>query len=118
MFDVNVLGVKYSVVFATNDDDKAIKDCDGYCDTSTKTITIKKMKDEEKENPFCVKDLRAYTGKVLRHELLHAILYESGLSCNSDWALTEEMIDWFAIQFEKIANIYSDAVTNLGKEEI
>ena len=48
----------------------------------------------------------------MRHEILHAFLYESGLrenSCTSfAWAENEEMIDWFAIQFPKILKIYGE----------
>ena len=55
-------------------------------------------------------NLEAYKNKIARHEVLHAFLYESGLSNNSlsadGWAENEEMVDWFAIQFYKIANVY------------
>ena len=33
----------------------------------------------------------------------HAFLYESGLAENSAWAQEEEMVDWFAKQFPKLA---------------
>ena len=43
---------------------------------------------------------------TLRHEIIHAFLFESGLhSCSNDikcLALNEEMIDFFALQYEKI----------------
>lgn len=39
----------------------------------------------------------------MRHELIHAFLGESGLRSDSEWAENEEMVDYFAIQFEKIA---------------
>ena len=45
--------------------------------------------------------------RILRHEITHAFLFESGLNWDSSilqdgWATNEEMIDWFAIQGEKI----------------
>ena len=44
--------------------------------------------------------------RVLRHEIIHAYLEESGLSANSNmipaWAQNEEMVDWLAIQSSKI----------------
>ena len=49
-----------------------------------------------------LKNLKAYEHKVLRHEIIHAFLDQSGLACNSDWAKNEEMIDFFAMQFPKI----------------
>ena len=43
---------------------------------------------------------------LLRHEIVHAFLEESGLSTNSDsidaWARNEEIVDWIAIQGPKI----------------
>lgn len=44
--------------------------------------------------------------KTLRHEIIHAFLFESGLgydSCPSEsWAANEEMVDFFAHQSHKI----------------
>ena len=50
--------------------------------------------------------------EILRHELIHAFLYESGLNFSSHtiedcgWACDEELVDWIAIQFPKIYKIY------------
>lgn len=52
-----------------------------------------------------IKDLKKFRDKVTRHEIIHAFLEESGLADNSEWARNEEMIDWFAIQLPKIANV-------------
>ena len=48
---------------------------------------------------------------TLRHEILHAFFYESGLWCDSyvyknPWPMNEEMIDWFAIMSPKIFKVY------------
>ena len=40
--------------------------------------------------------------KNLRHEIVHAFLFESGLAENSEWAYNEEMVDWIAKQGPKI----------------
>lgn len=52
------------------------------------------------------KDLYVYKQQVLRHEILHAFLCESGLSACShksdNWAADEEIVEWLAIQFPKI----------------
>ena len=57
-------------------------------------------------------DLNSYTKKVLRHEIIHAFLYESGLWNNSGdveaWAQSEEMTDWFSIQFPKILRAFQE----------
>jgi hypothetical protein len=41
----------------------------------------------------------------MRHELIHAFLFESGLDCCS-WADKEEIVDWIAIQFPKLQNVF------------
>lgn len=50
------------------------------------------------------KDLQQYKNSVMRHEIVHAFLYESGLDVCSKgaWAKNEEMVDWIAIQFPKM----------------
>ena len=49
---------------------------------------------------------------TLRHEIIHAFLHESGLSGSSatdvPWAMNEEMVDWFAIQFPKIIKVFTE----------
>lgn len=66
-----------------------------------------------KQSAESVKDLIAYQKKVLRHEIVHAFLYESGLWQNAYgskcWAKNEEMIDWMAIQIPKIQRAYKEA---------
>ena len=55
-----------------------------------------------------------YWKKTLRHEIMHAFLNESGLSDSSNqyggaWAKNEEMVDWIALQGEKIYNAWKEA---------
>lgn len=103
---INILGVYYCIRYRTEEDDKTLKDCDGYVDYSLKDITILKINEEDKSD-------KEYKKKVLRHEIIHAFLHESGLSFSSSdtehWAINEEMIDWFAIQSPKIYKAYKDA---------
>jgi hypothetical protein len=59
-------------------------------------------------------NLAEYNKKVLRHEIIHAFLHESGLSGNSlqyegAWSQCEEMVDWIAIQFPKMLRAFQDA---------
>ena len=102
MQKINILGTEY-IIYDDKKDDRFINQ-DAFCDSSTKEILIHpdilKPKEESK------KDLSYYKRQVLRHEIIHAYLYESGLDTSSmrpyDWATNEEMIDWFAIQSPKI----------------
>jgi hypothetical protein len=51
--------------------------------------------------------------ETIRHEIVHAFLNESGLGWNAlpnerAWAKNEEMVDWIAIQFPKIAKVFRE----------
>lgn len=105
--EVNVLGTEYTVDIMAKGEDPRLEDNDGYCDTSEKLCVIDDM--AEAENDVSAKgDLKSYQKQVIRHELIHAFLFESGLDVNS-WAYNEELIDWIAIQFPKIAKAFAEA---------
>lgn len=105
---VPVLGVPYSVYEGTTIDFPDLCDCDGYCDTTIKRIVVSDMS-ESTGKPGAKADLEHYKRKVIRHELTHAILFESGLSNNSSWAENEEAVDWIAIQFPKLLVMFQTA---------
>ena len=56
---------------------------------------------------------RLDTRKVLRHEIIHAYFYESGvwdMSGSSEaWARDETITDWFAIQAPKMLKTFQEA---------
>lgn len=103
---ISVLGVPYTLEYRTKAKDPELSECDGYCDTSVKLCVARKYTEAERREPGSKKDLDAYTRKCMRHELIHAFLYESGLSINSHtadgWASNEEIVDWMAIQGPKL----------------
>ena len=98
---VDVLGTKYVIIQSNKVDDLTLENCDGYCDTTVKKIVI----DSFQESPNSLENLSEYRKKVIRHELVHAFLFESGLGCNS-WADKEEIVDWIAIQFPKLMDVF------------
>lgn len=102
---IDILGTKYNVEIRNANEDPQLSECDGYCDWTLNLITIEKFKPEI----HSIKDLDKYSRKVLRHEILHCFVRESGLAESSSWARNEEMIDFFAIQFEKIYDIFKKA---------
>lgn len=100
---VNVLGTDYEIMREVPpEEDSKMKDSDGYCDFTTKQIKISLMEPDDKT----FNDLDAWEQKVIRHELVHAFMYESGLDCNSEWGRDETLIDWIAIQMPKIAEVF------------
>ena len=76
---VSVLGTPYTIFEGTTIDFPDLSDCDGYCDTTIKNIVVSDMSEAE-GRPGAKADLNHYKRKVIRHELIHAILFESGLS--------------------------------------
>ena len=101
--NINILGIKYKIIKNANIKKyPKLKECDGYCDTSIKQIVVAKFESDD----MSLENLEYYTKKVLRHELTHAFLYESGLWNNSAFGDNEELTDWIAIQFEKMLDVF------------
>jgi hypothetical protein len=94
---VDVLGTQYSINESNKLDDLNLENNDGYCDTSIKRIVI----DTFKDFPGSKQNLDEYKKQVIRHELVHAFLFESGLD-GCSWAKDEEIVDWIACQFPKM----------------
>ena len=124
MKKVNVLGTEYTIIERPEEEDERLKKHDGYCDSSTKTIVLLKYEDD----PMNKEDMSYFRKQILRHEIIHAFLSESGLeacgnSFGGSWALNEEMVDWIAIQAPKLFAAFSEVdaidmpthtVTNTG----
>lgn len=98
---VNVLGTDYTIKKMNMVEEPELEQCDGFCDHTTKTIVISDIQ----ERPGSVEDLDTYTKGVIRHELVHAFLFESGLGADS-WGIDEEIVDWIAYQFPKMAEAF------------
>ena len=106
---VNILGTEYKIRMKTDEEEPYFQlgIADGYFSGLEKEITIlncfvcARIKDESSiYKAERMKD-------ALRHEIVHAFLYESGLDTDSHqekeaWARNEEMVDWIAKQGHKI----------------
>jgi hypothetical protein len=106
---VHILGTEYKILIIEEGDYRYSREADGWCDTSAKEILLYNYK----QSVHSVKDLVAYQKQVLRHEIVHAFLFESGLwasSLNGNcWAKNEEMVDWIAIQEPKLNKAFKEA---------
>ena len=100
-FEIEILGKVYKVQFRDLSDPR-LENADGYCDWTTNEIVVRSKFPEDVNN---VGELNTYKLKVLKHELVHAFLFESGLAENS-WAANEEIVDWIALQFDKIVRAF------------
>lgn len=102
--NINILGQEYEII--KEKDNKRMKNLDagGLCETYTKQIFI----DDFEITESTLLNSEEYKKKVLRHEIIHAFLHESGLDINSEWARNEEMVDFFAMQFKKILKAFEE----------
>lgn len=110
-FKVNILGSEWSVKFGNEEEYPNLAEMDGYTDLSTREIVVDDMKTSQGQIGAKA-DLESYQKQVVRHEIIHAFLLESGLDSNSNsadsWAVNEEMVDWFAIQSPKIFKVFDE----------
>ena len=111
---LNILGTDYKFEFKSESEEPKLQDKDGFCDTTVKRIVIRTDYNNDVDT---VEDIEYYISKVIRHEIIHAFLYESGLSCNS-WGENEEIVDWFAIQFEKITNVIDNILVEVYNDGV
>ena len=105
---INVLGTDVRILFKKEADDPKLKNMVGYFDSSKSLIVVKILEPDD----YSLGDLEKYQLEILRHEIIHAFLHESGLDACAgsadSWATNEEMVDWFAIQSPKIFKVFRE----------
>ena len=100
---VSVLGTGYRIIEDNCNNDPLLKNSFGYTDYTSKKIVITDFRNEEIE----IEDVAKYRKQVIRHELIHAFLCESGLHEKCEWH-NEEMVDWLAMQAPKLQKIFKE----------
>lgn len=104
---VSILGVDYSIEFSTGKEDSHLETYAGYVDTTTKTIIVREMNDR-----IDLENKRYFQKEIIRHEIIHAFFYESGLDNNvehTSLGVEETIVDWIAIQFPKMLKAFQEA---------
>ena len=99
---ISILGELYTIYIRRTEDDANLKDSDGYTDFSAKEIVMRDINSIS----FTIKNPMVYWNKVLRHEILHAFIRESGICEYFDEMDEEQIVDWVAYQFPKIQKVY------------
>lgn len=103
---VNILGAEWTICELTEAEDSLLLEMDGYCDKTLRRIVISKP-----SRNCSLGDYQVYRKKIIRHEIIHAFLYESGLWENFEhpkWGHDEAMIDWIAVQFPKMYKVFQE----------
>jgi hypothetical protein len=114
---VNILGTEYTIETVKVSECDYLRDNNlcGTCKYRERKILIADTSEEGYFVKTTEEAQRAYTNEIIRHEIIHAFLYESGLGENSHiygnrgWATNEEMIDWFALQYPKMHKAFEEA---------
>lgn len=107
---VNILGTKYTIEFKDVNQDKKLETLFGYCYRTSKRIVVSNMY----RSVHSVDNLEMETNKILKHEIIHAYLYESGIASDTNTQFLgddnhcEFYIDWFAMQSEKIFKTFEE----------
>ena len=101
---VNILGTEYDVKLL-DDRDETMKamSCDGYTEKKKKKIRVLDV--TKNTDSGQQEDIERYQKLILKHELIHAFLYESGIDFKMQFH-NEEMVDWLAMQFPKISEVF------------
>lgn len=96
---INILGTEYNLVKKTADEYQKLKlaDASGLFEAYSKEIII--SKDIYSNTGTEYEKLNLFENKVIRHEIIHAFFYESGLQNYCD---DEKLVDFIAIQFKKM----------------
>jgi hypothetical protein len=112
---VDILGTEYEIIIKKYKEEEAFqRGCiKGFCDSYKKQIIVCDPATFEGWENEDAKVIVMEQNETIRHEIIHAFLNESGLSaasghCDAGWADNEEMIDWFTLQFPKIAKVMTD----------
>lgn len=112
---VNILGTEYRIEIRKKSEDAFMRDrnCDAYCSDLGKFIVIADLMEKELFSDYEQIEIDEYRRQLLRHEIVHAFLNESGLNASAStpagsWAKHEEMVDWIAIQFPKIMKAFQE----------
>lgn len=108
---IDILGSIYVIELRDLKDDEQLKDAAGYCSFNGRKMIIRQDQDyfKGKTEEWITNDICS----TIRHEIIHAFIYESGLDqCSfgytGPWAKNEEMVDWLAIQSPKIFKIFAE----------
>lgn len=110
---INILGTEYKIYPCVPvEEDDNLRDRFCYCQPIGCKIVITDMNSVESWKEVDDACKQRQIKATLRHEVIHAFLAESGLWSNSNsadcWAMNEEMIDWIAMQFPKILQVFEE----------
>ena len=103
---INVLGILYQVDIVPEKEDPKLEDMDGYMDPSIKRIVVADVNARPAETED-IKNKDWFQQNIIRHELIHAFITESGLQ-DAFWH-NEDMVRWLAYMFPRLLVAFKEA---------
>lgn len=98
---IDILGTEYEIKYATEQEYSGLRGRTGCCDRSSKTIHI--LSDWDTKQYHAWDNVDSVINETKRHEIVHAFLFESGLTEMSN---DEVYVDWIAMQFPKLLEAF------------
>lgn len=92
---IDILGTPYEIVFTTKEENDKLEEADGVAELFSKRLVVELCKPTRKT----FEKLEEHNKKVIRHEMVHAFLHESGLQ---DYSRDEVLTSWIALQIPKM----------------
>lgn len=101
---ISILGQEYELRLLSEEEFPKLvsAQASGLAELYNKQLIINK--DDTIADKETFDNLKGYTDKVIRHEIIHAYFHEAGLT---DYCNDEKLVDWLALQIPKIANTVS-----------
>lgn len=106
-FTIVILGIDWKVKVLDAKEDNRLKDCMGFTDWSRREVVISRPPENT-----TLGDPYTMVRKVLRHEIVHAFMFESGLG--DDWkhdeyGQEETVVDWIAWHIHRLETVCGNA---------
>jgi len=111
-FKLIIFGEEWTVLLRDIETCPILDELDGYTDWTVKQIVIKdtrKYKDKMEMD-----DQNAFMCGILRHEIVHAALFESGLPSNEQYD-HERIASWLQFKIERLYITMDTAQRKLGE---
>lgn len=102
---VRILGAIWVVRSATETEEPRLEGVNGFTDWTTRTICL------EKNTQGNLGNMETCMNKVIRHEVVHAFMFESGLGDSFEhkyFGHEETIVDWIAYHMENIVSVIKD----------
>ena len=109
---ISVMGSEFEIIYTTEEEDPTIKGKSGVCYSLLQKIKIDQyiyLDDAdgsvaEAEKASKLLSLLA----ILRHEIIHAFFFQSGLDTQCSFAVDEMLIDWLSLKMPEIVDVMNE----------